>query len=121
MVYFNCKLINRFTKQGGIIMNTIITIGRQFSSGGREIGKRLADTLNFAYYDKEIIDFVAKESGFDTDYIEQYSEARISRAYPLTYGRTFSFTYLPSPAENIQILQTIRHGKIIFDKKSDIY
>ena len=34
-------------------MNTIITIGREFGSGGREIGKRLAELLGIAYYDKE--------------------------------------------------------------------
>ncbi|WP_418429440.1 cytidylate kinase family protein, partial [Barnesiella intestinihominis] len=35
--------------------NLIITIGRQFGSGGREIGKRLADLFGIAYYDKELI------------------------------------------------------------------
>ena len=42
-------------KEGGISLNKIITIGREFGSGGRELGKRLADHLGIAYYDKEII------------------------------------------------------------------
>ena len=37
----------------------IITIGRQFGSGGRELGKRLADLLAYDYYDREIIDALA--------------------------------------------------------------
>ena len=35
--------------------NKIITIGRQFGSGGRELGRRLAEALQIAYYDKEIL------------------------------------------------------------------
>lgn len=36
-------------------MNKIITIGREFGSGGRELGRRLAEELGIAYYDREII------------------------------------------------------------------
>ena len=36
-------------------MNKIITIGREFGSGGREIGRRLSDMLGIAYYDQEVI------------------------------------------------------------------
>ena len=43
--------------------NLIITIGRQFGSGGREIGKRLADLFGIAYYDKELINEASKSSG----------------------------------------------------------
>lgn len=48
----------------------IITISREFGSGGRELGKRLADELGFDYYDSEIISMVAKESGLDAGYVE---------------------------------------------------
>ena len=41
-------------------MNKIVTISREFGSGGREIGKRLADKLNLTYYDKEIITEISK-------------------------------------------------------------
>ena len=40
-------------------MNRIITVGRQFGSGGRELGKRLADELGCPYYDKDIIREIA--------------------------------------------------------------
>ncbi len=42
---------------------TIITIGRQFGSAGREIGYKLADRLGIKLYDKEMLDRAAKESG----------------------------------------------------------
>lgn len=47
----------------------IITISREFGSGGRELGKRLADYLGWDYYDSEIIAMVAKKSGLDPDYV----------------------------------------------------
>ena len=44
---------------------TIITISRQFGSGGREIGKKIADQLGIPFYDKELIEIAAKESGME--------------------------------------------------------
>ena len=52
----------------------IITIGRQLGSGGREIGKKLAETMNIAYYDKEILDLTAKESGFNHELFDRMDE-----------------------------------------------
>lgn len=52
----------------------IITISRQFGSGGRGIAKEIANRLGYDYYDKEIIDQVAEESGFSKDYIEELGE-----------------------------------------------
>lgn len=48
----------------------IITISREFGSGGRELGKRLADMLNYDYYDSEIISRVAKTSGIAESYVD---------------------------------------------------
>ncbi len=52
----------------------IITIGRQFGSGGSEIGKKLADNLNIKYYDKELIQLAAKESGICPELFEKADE-----------------------------------------------
>ncbi|MCI6186771.1 MAG: cytidylate kinase-like family protein [Spirochaetia bacterium] len=52
----------------------IIAISRQFGSGGRTIGKLLAEQLNIPLYDREIISQVAKESGFAESYIEEKGE-----------------------------------------------
>lgn len=54
--------------------NLIITIGRQFGSGGREIGKHLADLFGIAYYDKELINEASKSSGLSTEYFEKADE-----------------------------------------------
>ncbi len=54
--------------------NLIITIGRQFGSGGREIGRYLADLLGIAYYDKELINEASKSSGLSTEYFEKADE-----------------------------------------------
>ena len=45
-------------------MKTIITIGRQFGSGGKEIGEILAKELGIPFYDRELLTRAAKESGF---------------------------------------------------------
>ena len=52
----------------------IITISREFGSGGRSIGKALAEKLGIAYYDKELIKEVAEKTGFDPTYIEEAGE-----------------------------------------------
>ncbi|WP_312644279.1 cytidylate kinase-like family protein [Hydrogenoanaerobacterium sp.] len=67
--------------------NTIITISRQFGSGGRVIGKMLAERLGIPFYDKELISLAAKESGFDEDVFENADEqATSSLLYSLSLG-----------------------------------
>jgi len=55
-------------------MSYVITIGRQFGCGAREIGTKLAEKMNISYYDKEIIKKASKESGFDEDLFKFYDE-----------------------------------------------
>ena len=52
----------------------VITISRAFGSGGRTIGKEVAKRLGIPYYDKELVDKVAEESGFHADFIEEAGE-----------------------------------------------
>lgn len=52
----------------------IITISREFGSGGRTIGKAVAERLGLPYYDKELVKQVAVESGFDEQFVEQEGE-----------------------------------------------
>ncbi len=59
-------------------MNKIITISREFGSGGRTIGRRVAEILGIPCYDQEIIEQVADESGFAKDYVEEYGEYKSS-------------------------------------------
>ncbi len=59
-------------------MKRIITIGRQFGSGGAEIGKRLAELLGINYYDKEILIKAAENSGINRDAFERADERATS-------------------------------------------
>ena len=52
----------------------IINIGRQLGSGGRTIGKLLADDFGCTFYDKELLNLAAKESGFSEQFFEQHDE-----------------------------------------------
>lgn len=57
--------------------NLIITISREYGSGGREIGEKLASELGIPFYDKAIIDKAAKETGFCAEFIEK-EEQRVT-------------------------------------------
>lgn len=59
-------------------MNRIITIGREFGSGGKEIGTRLAKRLGINCYDKELLELASKESGFSTKVLESHDEKPIN-------------------------------------------
>lgn len=66
---------------------TIITIGRQFGSGGRAIGEKLAKKLDIAFYDKELISLAAKESGIAPEVFDSVDEkAANSLLYSLSMG-----------------------------------
>ncbi len=84
----------------------IITISREFGSGGRELGKRLADHLGFDYYDSEIISAVAQKSGLDADYVENTLGNHGWRDYPITYRCTLgSPAYIQSAKVNLLLEQ----------------
>ena len=59
----------------------IITIGRQYGSGGREVAKKLAETMNFAFYDKELLAEASKESGICQEVMENYDEKQEKRSF----------------------------------------
>ena len=52
----------------------IITISREFGSGGRSIGRAVADKLGIPFYDKELVEQVALESGFAPNFVEEHGE-----------------------------------------------
>ena len=52
----------------------IITISRQFGSGGRSIGRAVAERLGIPFYDKELVEQIALESGFDPSYVDEHGE-----------------------------------------------
>lgn len=68
----------------------IITISREFGSGGRELGKRLADLLAWDYYDSEIVSAVARKSGMDEGYVANTLSNHGWRDMALTFRGTLS-------------------------------
>ncbi|MBR6377218.1 MAG: cytidylate kinase-like family protein [Oscillospiraceae bacterium] len=81
----------------------IITISRQFGSGGRELGKRLADRLGWDYYDKEIIDTLAAEHGLDPEYVKRALSNHGWHNVQLSYRNSFS-NLLYHPGASTQLL-----------------
>lgn len=68
----------------------IITIGREFGSGGRELGKRLADALGYAYYDRQIITSIAKKKEMSAEYVEDALELNSLQNFAFTFRNSFA-------------------------------
>lgn len=90
-------------------MNKIVTISREFGSGGKEVGKRLADALGYSYYDSEIITLLAKETGMSEEYIKNISE---KGAYPYAFQFAKSFV-MYSAVQNNQTELLVAQSKIL--------
>ena len=73
--------------------NTIITIGRQFGSAGREIGRKVAGDLGIQLYDKEMLDRAAKESGLCQELFETHDEKPTNSFLYSLVMDTYSFGY----------------------------
>ncbi len=81
---------------------TIYTIGRQFGSGGRQVGKALSEKLGIPYYDKELLAMAAKDSGFSEELFHNADEKPASSllyslvmgSYPMSSG-TLGFNEMP--------------------------
>ena len=67
-------VIYTLDRRQGVLMNTIITIGRQFGSAGREIGEKVAEYFGIKCYDKELLTRAAQESGFCEEMIQNHDE-----------------------------------------------
>ncbi len=74
-------------------MNTVITIGRQFGSGGHEIGEKLAAKLGIPYYDKDLLTRAAKESGFCEEMLQNHDERPTNSFLYNLVMDTYSFGY----------------------------
>ena len=76
--------------------NRIIAIGRQFGSGGRTIGKKVAERLGIPCYDDQVLERMALESGLVPEYLKEQTERAASRnrfAHVLTAGMFLGNTY----------------------------
>lgn len=82
-------------------MKSVITIGRQFGCGGREIGKALSERLGIPFYDKELIEYASAQSGINAEVLEQYDErATNSLLYSLSIS---SYSYIGTAVSSPQM------------------
>ena len=88
-------------------MNTIVTIGRQFGSGGREIGAKLAEELGIPFYDRELLTRAAKESGFCEERIECHDERPTNSFLYNLVMDTYSFGYNSAAMVDMPISQKV--------------
>ena len=61
-------------------MKTLITISREFGSGGLQIGQMVARELGYSFYDQELISLSAKERGLSEEYIQKQAKSLLSTA-----------------------------------------
>lgn len=73
---------------------TIVTISREFGSGGRSIGRAVAEKLGIPFYDKELVEQIAVESGFAPKFVEENGEHSPS-------GSLFSYAFAPQGVPGI--------------------
>lgn len=73
--------------------NRVITINREFGSGGREIGKRLANILQISYYDNEIVTQIAQRTKLAEDYVSRVTERGHCIPFSITIGRSWFCCY----------------------------
>ena len=100
-------------------MNKIITIGREFGSGGREIGRRLSENLSFAYYDQEIISEIAKRTSLSEKYVEAIVEQHSLFSFPIHIGRSFYPVADPALDQTLKIYQEQTRIILEMARKSD--
>ena len=104
--------------------NKIYTIGREFGSGGREVGEKLAAKLGIKLYDKELLQQAAKDSGFCEEIFENHDEKPTNRFLYSLVMDTYSFSgysaapFLDMPLNHKVFLAQFETIKKIAEKES---
>lgn len=75
----------------------VITISREFGSGGHEIGQQLARKLGIAFYDKQLIEMTARQSGFTEEYIEQHEQKLANNLLYDLYEQEYAYVNEKKP------------------------
>ena len=91
----------------------VINIGRQFGSGGRLIGEKLAHQLSFSFYDKESINIASKESGLEKEFFEEADEKK-------RFGLFGGFLGLRSNPLGDEFLYNYLSNETLFKIQSDV-
>lgn len=100
-------------------MNRIITIGREFGSGGRELGRRLSEIMGIAYYDQEVITEISRRTEMSEQYVRQIMNQRPVISYPIHIGRHFVTSTNPVLQQSLEIFSSQRDILREMAEKSD--
>ena len=109
-------------------MKRIITISREFGSGGHSIGQKVAEKLNLKFYDRALLEKIAQETGLSEEYIKnsEYAPVKNSLLFDLVVNRSLTNSTEPSPADMVYFAQTKiireiaeREGCVIVGRCSD--
>ena len=92
-------------------MNRIITISREFGSGGREVGRRLAEAMKIAYYDQQIVTALIERDPEAEAYIRYMAAQRPLPLLPITTARAFGLPTNDAVAKNLNFY--LQESKII--------
>lgn len=91
----------------------VVTVSREYGSGGRLIGKKLADDLGIGFYDGELLSLVAKESGYTEDFVRRNDQKKTqSLLYHLYIGSQIL------PASDMIFIAQSRVIKDLYNKES---
>ena len=102
-------------------MKYIITIGRQYGSGGRFIAKKLAENLNIKFYDNELLTKASGESGLSNHVLESYDEKKdgfFSGVVPSTFSVDLSLGQKVFLAQFEAIKKIADTESAVIDRKS---
>ncbi len=104
-------------------MDTIFTIGRQFGSGGLEVGQKLAEKLSIPLYDKEILAEASKDSGFTEKILDAYDEKPVtSLLYSVAMGNLDTYVGAQKPLSmEAFLMQYHAIERLAEEKKSCIF
>ena len=83
--------------------NTIITISREFGSGGRQFARKLAEKLGYDYYDKQILTQIAEHTELSEAYIKSVVDRKPHSLLPISMGTSFS-SGLDYPMQQMQTI-----------------
>lgn len=100
-------------------MKSIITIGREFGSGGRELGRRLAENLGYAYYDQEIITEISNRTELSEKYVQSILEKKPAASFPIHTGRSFYPMVNPAILQGQKLYQAQRSILRELSERSD--
>ncbi len=82
----------------------VITIAREYGSGGHEIGQRIAQKLGIAFYDKELINLTAEKSGYTQEYIQEHEQKIAHTLLYELYAQNYAYVDDKLPPTDVLFL-----------------